>query len=164
MEKRQKILNGTFEVALRLLAILSTCRISMTVERIAIYSYFCIYLTDYDENEKSLHPKIPFRNASFINSKEVIHNAIELLLSKGLIETDLSETLFKISASELGSALYAQIDGTYKDRLVNNIIRAHSLFGKKTDKMLYDFVYNNMSKWGSEFSYESVIKEIGYAE
>ena len=38
MEERRKILNGNFEVALRLLAILTTCKRAMTVERLSVYA------------------------------------------------------------------------------------------------------------------------------
>ena len=46
MEREVKILNSTFEVALRLLAIMVTCKKAMTIERLSVYSYFALYLSD----------------------------------------------------------------------------------------------------------------------
>ena len=95
MEERRKILNGTLEVALRILAILTTCKTAMTVERLSIYSYFALYLADYKPEEKSIHPEIPYRNSSFINSNEVVMQALEMLLTKGLAECDMTAASIK---------------------------------------------------------------------
>ncbi len=164
MEKEVKILNSTFEVALRLLAIMITCKKSKSVERLAIYSYFALYLSDLDNKEKSLHPEIPYRNEGYINSRDAIMEAIDMLLSKGLTECDFSNRSVKFSVTELGAALYAQIGGTYKEQLVECIKRAHKQLGRKSDTALNSLIYGNMADWGSEFTYESVLNGIGYEE
>lgn len=160
MEKEVKILNGTFEVALRLLAIMTTCKRAMTVERLTIYSYFALYLSDLCKDEDSLHPEIPYRNSSYINSRDVILPALDLLLSKGVIKCDFSNHATRFSATELGTALYEQIKGGYKHKLVGNIMKAHKLMRRKSDKSLNSLVYGKMAEWGSEFSYESIFTEI----
>lgn len=164
MEKEVKILNGTFEVALRLLAIMTTCKKAMTVERLAIYSYFALYLSDLSEEEESLHPAIPYRNSSYINSRDVILPALDMLLSKGVVTCDFSNRSVRFSATELGNALYGQIDSEYKQRLVDNIMKAHHLMGNKSDSTLNSLVYGKMAEWGSEFIYESIFNEIAYEE
>lgn len=164
MEKEVKILNGTFEVAMRLLAIMTTCNKAMTVERLAIYSYFALYLSDLNKNEKSLHPEIPYRNSSYINSRDVILSALDILLSKGVVTCDFSNRTMRFSATELGNALYAQIDGDYKHKLVESIQKAHEMMKGKSDSTLNNLVYGKMAEWGSEFSYESVFNEIAYEE
>ncbi len=164
MEERRKILNGTLEVALRLLAILTTCKTAMTVERLSIYSYFALYLSDYKSEGKSIHPEIPYRNSSFINSNDVIMQALEMLLTKGLAECDMTAASLKFKATELGEALYRQIEGEYKETLVGNIKETHRLMKGKSDRYLNNYIYSNLAKWGSEFEYESVLKGIGYEE
>ena len=121
MEKRVKLLNGTFEVALRILAILTTCKTSMTIERLAAYSYFALYISDLDKEEYSLHPEIPYRNSNYINSRDVILPAVDMLMSKGVVVSDFSDTAVKFSATELGIALYDQISGAYKNGLKENL-------------------------------------------
>ena len=160
MEGRRKILNGTLEVALRLLAIMTTSKMAMTVERLSIYSYFAVYLSDYQQGEISIHPKIPYRNFSYINGNEVVMQALEFLLKKGLAECDVKSSSLKFKATELGDALYNQVEGAYKDNLIESIRRAHKMMKGKSDRHLNDFIYSNLAKWGSEFEYESVLKEI----
>ena len=164
MEERRKILNGNFEVALRLLAILTTCKTAMTVERLSVYSYFTLYLSDYKSDEDSMHPEIPYRNSSFINSNDVIMQALEMLLMRGLVECDVTNASLKFKSTELGEALYGQIYGDYKKKLVTSIKDAHQLMKGKSDRYLNNYIYSNLAKWGSEFEYESVLKEIGYEE
>ncbi len=148
--ERRKVLNGTFEVALRLLGILTTCKKAMTVERMTIYSYFTLYLSDYHSEEENIHPAIPYRNASYLNSKDVIMAALEMLLKKGLIESNVKSMSLRFQATELGNLLYGQMGGSYKNKLVESIKRTHSLMKGKTDRNLNDYVYNNMTQWGSE--------------
>ena len=164
MEERRKILNGTFEVAMRLLAILTTCKTAMTVERLSIYSYFVLYLSDYKTEEKSIHPEIPYRNSSFINSNDVIMQALEMLLTKGLAECDVTVASLKFKATELGKSLYGKIESGYKDILVASVKETHSLMKGKTDRYLNNYIYTNLAKWGSEFEYESVLRRIGYED
>ena len=164
MEERRKILNGNLEVALRLLAILTTCKTAMTVERLSVYSYFTLYLSDYKSDEDSIHPAIPYRNSSYINSNDVIMQALEMLLSRGLVECDVTKASLKLRSTELGITLYGQIEGGYKEKLVTSIEEAHRLMKGKSDRYLNNYIYSNLAKWGSEFEYESVLKEIGYEE
>lgn len=164
MEERRKILNGNLEVALRLLAILTTCKTAMTIERLSVYSYFALYLSDYKSDKDSMHPEIPYRNSSFINSNDVIMQALEMLLMRGLVESDVTKTSLKFKSTELGEALFGQIDGGYKKKLVTSIEEAHRLMKGKSDRYLNNYIYNNLAKWGSEFEYESVLKEIGYED
>ena len=164
MENEVKILNGTFEVALRLLAIMTTCRKAMTIERLTAYSYFALYLSDLEKNEESLHPKIPYRNSSYINCKDVVLLAIDLLLSKGLVTCEYSDTSVKFVATDLGSALYEQIQGDYKLRLIESILKTHEKMKHKSDNDLNSLIYGRLAYWGSEFNYESVVKGIEHEE
>ena len=56
-----KILNSTFEMALRFLAIMSVCEYSFSEQRLRAYSYFAIHLSDLDKTKISTHPDLPFR-------------------------------------------------------------------------------------------------------
>lgn len=66
MDKRMKILNSTFEIALRFLAIMSVCGYSFSEQRLRAYSYFAIHLSDLDNTKMSAHPNLPFRFNNYI--------------------------------------------------------------------------------------------------
>lgn len=162
MERKIKLLNSTFDVALRLLAILTTCKVSMTEDRLAVYSYFALHLADMRTGEESVHPDLPYRYSGFINSKEIILPAIELLLSKGLVNCDFTSKKFKFIATEMGIAFYTQIDGEYKYLLIESIKKVHYSLGKMSDSAIDSLISNELLNWGSEFKYESIINEYDY--
>lgn len=162
MERKIKLLNSTFDVALRILAILTTCREAMTEDRLTVYSYFSLHLADMRKGEESTHPDLPYRSSGFIKSKEVIIPAVELLISKGLLQCDFATTNFSYKATEMGIAFYNQIDGEYKQKLVRSVSKAHCSLKRMSDQQLNLFISNELPNWGSEFKYESVINECNY--
>lgn len=72
MDKRMKILNSTFEMALRFLAIMSVCGYSFSEQRLRAYSYFAIHLSDLDNTKMSAHPNLPFRFNNYIGTEKNI--------------------------------------------------------------------------------------------
>ena len=85
-------------------------------------------------------------------------------MTKALVECDVKSSSLKFKTTDMGYALYDQIDGAYKDKLVESIKKAHKMMKGKSDRYLNDYIYNNIAKWGSEFEYESVLSGIGYEE
>lgn len=153
----RKLLNGTVDVALRLLAILATCKVAMTVDRLSVYSYFALHLSDLVKVEVSVHPNIPYRYGTYINGKDIMPAVIDFLLSRRLIDSDFSTGDFRYKISKMGSALYNQIDGKYKQDLVDSIQKVNNKLEGLSDIQIEQLVSENISIWGSEFEYESVI-------
>lgn len=162
MDRKVKLLNGTLDVALRLLAIMSTCETNMTEDRLAIYSYFVIHLSDLRTNEKSAHPDIPFRNNAYMKSREVIQNALYFLISRGLVDCNFTSKEIKYYATDMGCALYENVGGDYKRLLIKNIIKVHHSLKVMSDVQLSNIVSHNLHSWGSEFKYESILNDIVY--
>lgn len=162
MERKVKLLNGTLDVALRLLAIMSTCKTSMTEDRLAIYSYFVIHLSDLQNNEKSAHPDIPFRNNAYMKSREVVQAALNFLISRGLVDCNCSSKDIEYYATDMGQALYKNVDGEYKRLLIENIQKVHHSLKRIDDVQLLNIVARHLHTWGSEFKYESILNGIVY--
>lgn len=160
MERKIKTLNGTLDVALRILAVLTTCKCKMSEDRLAIYSYFAMHISDMNNSEESLHPDIPYRFSGYTKSREVIPSAINLLIEKGLLDCDFTDKEIKYKSSEMGDALYNQIEGRYKKTLVTTITKVNYVLKNKTDNQLNHIVNSGLSHWGSEFANESILNQI----
>lgn len=160
MERKIKILNGTLDVALRILAVLTTCKCKMSEDRLAIYSYFAMHISDMNNKEKSLHPDIPYRFSGYTKSREVIPSAINLLIEKGLLDCDFTDKEIMYKSSDMGDALYNQIDGRYKEILVSTILKVNTVLRNKTDNQLNNIVNCGLPNWGSEFINESILNQI----
>lgn len=149
-----KILNGSFEFALRTLAILVECATSMSEERIAIYSYYAIHLSDLREDGNSIHPDIPFRYTLYLRSKEVLTQAIVLLLNKGLIDIDTADNTLKYKCSETGEVLLSNISGEYKDRLLACVKTVDNQLQGKSDMELMQETLSHAHNWGANLNHE----------
>ena len=65
-------------------------------------------------------------------------------------------------ATETGCALYEQVEGEYKKLLVENIIKVHHSLQSMSDMQLSNIASQNLQNWGSEFKYESILKDEVY--
>ena len=63
---------------------------------------------------------------------------------------------------EMGDALYEQISGVYKIKLVNSITKVHNVLKDTSDIQILKKVSLSMQNWGSEFKYESIFNEFDY--
>ena len=80
--KKLKILDGTLEMAIRLLCILRENPTSMNPERLIAYDYFCMFPADADSTRMNLHPATSYRSCSFIGENRTINSSLHLLLTK----------------------------------------------------------------------------------
>ncbi len=157
MDKRMKILNSTFEMALRFLAIMSVCGYSFSEQRLRAYSYFSIHLSDLDNTKMSAHPNLPFRFNNYIGTEKILHPAIHLLITKGMLTCNTSGDGIKFSINDFGKNCFDFITGPYKAKLIHSIKEVDTYFHDKTDDEIYNCICQGLDSWGSEFDNESVL-------
>ena len=155
-----KILNSTFEISLRFLAILTVCNYSFSEERLRAYSYYSIHLSDCDSTKNSAHPNIPYRFNNYLGTKEIMHPAIHLLITKRLIDCIKTSHGIRYSVNDLGKACLSIICGPYKDKLFEAIQEVDRLLSEKEDEQIRIEISSNLSSWGAEFTDESLLKDI----
>ena len=77
-----KIINSTFELALRFLAIMRICTYPLSEYRLRAYSYLCIHLSDIEDSSTDIHPALPYRSSLFMATQEILHPALHILLTR----------------------------------------------------------------------------------
>ena len=159
-----KVLNSTFEIALRFLAIMTTCNIPFSEERLRAYSYLSIHISDIDDSKASTHPDLPYRFNHYLASQDIIHPAIHLLLSKGLIECCNTSEGVHFTTNDLGRNCFRLISGNYKVHLSEAIKEVDSILHNKNDKEVLSVIVPNIELWGSEFEDEYRLNAIDYEE
>lgn len=152
-----KILNSTFEIAMRFLAIMSNCSLQFSEERLRAYSYLSIHLSDIDKSKNSTHPNLPYRFNNYIGIKMVTHPAIHLLLSKGLLECNNTPNGFRFSVNELGRNCFNLLTGVYKEKLSQAIKEVDAIFHNEDDMSILDKISPEIDLWGSEFENEYIL-------
>ena len=164
MGKRMKILNSTLEMALRFLAIMSVCGYSFSEQRLRAYSYFAIHLSDLDKTKMSAHPSLPFRFNNYIGTEKILHTALHLLITKGLLMCTSNKNGMKFAVNDLGKSCFEIITGTYKSKLIHSIKEVDIHFHDRSDNEIYACICEQLDSWGSEFSNESILNSHIYDE
>lgn len=159
-----RILNSTFEIALRFLSIMATCSMPFSEERLRAYSYLSIHIADIDSSKVSAHPDLPYRFNQYIGTQNVIHPAIHLLLSKGLLDCCNTAEGIRFTTNELGRNCYNLISGNYKLQLAEAIKEVDSILHDKNDNEVLSIISPNIDLWGGEFEDECFLNSIDYEE
>lgn len=152
-----KIINSTFELALRFLAIMEVCDYPLSEYRLRAYSYLCIHLSDISESLHDIHPALPYRSSLFIATQEILHPALHLLIMKGLVECIFDDLGIRYTITQLGSKYMYMICGNYKQELFKAIREVDCIFHNENDDFLRSEIEFKISNWGTEFGYESLL-------
>lgn len=164
MGSKIKILNSTFEISLRFLAILFQCNYPLSEFRLRAYSYLCIHLSDIKDTSESLHPALPYRSILFLSTQEIINPALHILLTKELISCCYKNNGIIYEITTLGRYYIDAIHGTYKEKLIKAIKDVDDIFKSMDDEDLKKRISNRIDDWGSEFSNENLLKAEEYVE
>ncbi len=167
MDKEVKILdretiafNSPLEIGLRTLFVLSAIAPkSVDLNRLVIYDYFLLNSRDFPNGPESLHPPVPHRSAQIIIKPPIMRQALVLMRSKELIDIDFSSNGIVYKANSLTHKFVELQENEYAIKLKELSKWIYLQFKSYTDKELNLFVNNNISNWGSEFIYESLIRE-----
>lgn len=164
MGTKTKVLNSTFEMSLRFLAILSQCDYPLSEFRLGAYSYLCIHLSDISDTSESLHPALPYRATLFLSTQDIINPALHILLTKGLISCRYTNNGILYVIEDLGRYYMDAISGKYKENLMLAISSVDKLFHSMDDNLLRNKILEQIDGWGSEFKHEHLLKEEDYVE
>lgn len=148
--KKIKILDGTLEMAIRLLCILRENTKSMNSERLIAYDYFCMFPADADSTRMNLHPATSYRSCSFIGENRTINSSLHLLLTKNLIKHEITDSQTLYYLTELGKVFIDSIDTKYMVRLRESVKWVCLFFGDYTNDALNSFVQTHVENWNIE--------------
>lgn len=159
-EKEIVAFNTPLEIGLRALFILNAISPSaIDLSRMVIYDYFLLNSKDFPNGPNSLHPPIPHRSVQIAIKPPIMKQALMLMRSKELIDIDFSSKGILFKANTLTNRFVELQENEYAVKLkaVGNWV--YKQFNSYTDDDLNQYVRNNISDWGSEFIYESLIRE-----
>ena len=157
-----KIINSTFELALRFLAIMRICIYPLSEYRLRAYSYLCIHLSDIEDSSTDIHPALPYRSSLFMATQEVLHPALHILLSKGLIDCVYEQAGIRYKITHVGCQFIDMIRGEYKQALLDSISNVDEIFQSVTDDYLRSKITDKIAQWGSEFENENILASEEY--
>jgi hypothetical protein len=148
--KKLKILDGTLEMAIRLLCILRENPKPMNPERLIAYDYFCMFPADADSTRMNFHPVTSYRSCSFIGENRTINSSLHLLLTKNLVKLELVDSKAQYSLTKLGEIFIDSIDTKYMISLRESVKWVCAFFSYYTAEELNSFVQTHIENWNFE--------------
>lgn len=158
-KRNLNIFNTPLEIGLRVLIILNELgNEAIDLNRLIIYDYFVIHSGDFDKNLNNLHPPIPHRSGELIIKRKVMQEGINLMYSRELLDIEFTPRGIYYKANEITSAFVSYLNTTYASEVSRYSKLVIDKFNSYSDDKINLFINENLQKWGSEFTKESLIR------
>lgn len=159
-EETRNVFNTPLEIGLRTLFLLDSMSPNhYDLNTLVIFDYFLLNSGDFPGGPESLHPVTPHRGAQLIIKPMIMQKGLNLMISKELININFGRGGITYSSNILTKKFIEFIDTDYSKSLISICNWIKSEFSNYDIKKLELFVKNSIPDWGSEFIYESLIRE-----
>lgn len=144
-----EIYNSKQEIGCRILLILVCTKKKMQAETISVYDYFSVHIDDIFSELPCLHPSNPNHSSELVVRKLMIREALSFLVSKGLVQIELSEVGICYYADKFSEDISKLMDCNYSRKYVEYVRRVDGFFGQKTEYEINKYAGNNIGNWKS---------------
>lgn len=159
-ERDVRLFTTPFEVALRTLFVLEAIApAAADLRRLVIFDYILLHSGDVDGGPDSVHPATPHRSGELLVKRELMTDALTLLVSRELAIVRFSADGIAYSATEFTGLFIAHISASYARQLRRTSSWIAERFGGIGDDELNAYISQNLDKWGGEFHQESLVRE-----
>lgn len=147
-DKRIKVLDGVIEVSLRTLCILYEVKQPMTKDRLSAYDYFTLYSQDMDPKYNNLFSDLRMYSTSYIGEIRTLPSAINVLLSRELINFSLEDKVLAYTVSTIGEKLVENLlEDNFSKRLFKHIRLVSDYLKDYSEEELDVFVKSHITNW-----------------
>lgn len=147
-DKKIKVLDGILEVSLRTLCILCEVRQPMTKDRLSAYDYFTLYTNDMDSKYDNLFSDLRMHSTSYIGEVRTLPMAINVLLSRELINFSLEGDSLAYTVSTIGEQVVESLmSDSFADSLFKHIRLVKDYLSDYSEKDLDVFVKSHITNW-----------------
>lgn len=147
-DKRIKVLDGVIEVSLRTLCILYEVRQPMTKDRLSAYDYFTLYSRDMDSKFDNLFSDLRMHSTSYIGEIRTLPTAIDVLLSRELIDFSFEGGSLAYTVSSIGEQVVQNLlSDSFSHRLFEHIRQVNDYLKDYSEENLNVFVKAHITNW-----------------
>lgn len=147
-DKRIKVLDGVVEVSLRALCILYEVRKPMSKDRLSAYDYFTLYSRDMNPRYENLFSDLRMYSTSYIGEIRTLPSAINVLLSRELINFSFEDNVLAYTVSTIGEKLVENLlDDSFSKRLFKHIRIVDDYLKDYSEEELDVFVKAHITNW-----------------
>ena len=147
-DKKIKVLDGVVEVSLRTLCILYEVRQAMTKDRLSVYDYFTLYSRDMDSKFDNLFSDLRMHSISYIGEIRTLPTAIDILLSRELIDFSFEGGSLAYTVSAIGEQVVQNLlSDSFSHKLFEHIRQVKDYLKDYSDEDLNIFVKEHITNW-----------------
>ena len=144
-----EIYNSKQEVGCRILLILVCTQKKMQVETLSVYDYFSVHIDDIYSDMACLHPSNPNHSSELVVRRLMIREALSFLVSKGLVQIELSEYGIYYYADKFSDDISKLLDCNYSRKYVEYVRCVDEFFGQKSEYEINKYAEDNIGNWKS---------------
>lgn len=141
------IYNTPIEIGIRLLMIIVKNKIEIDFDKLLILDYLSLHANVINKDFKSLHPDNPFHGLEMHSKMNISRSAINLLISKGLIDVNFTSEGIVYGSNSISEYFLSFFEGDYYKELEMNIDKVLNKFCLYELNDLQEFIFENIDKW-----------------
>lgn len=130
------------------------------MDKLIYLDYFLIHAGDVSKEQKSIHPKYPFRSTEIVVKRELLTNALRLLVGRELIQIEFTVTGVLYRITNIGCKAIEYFESDYANKISQVSSWVYSTYHSYTEEQLSEVIHANIQKWGSEFANESKFRTL----
>jgi len=160
-ERNVRLFNSPVELGLRCLFVLSRFQNELlSIDKLIYLDYFLIHAGDVSKEQKSIHPKYPFRSTEIVVKREILANALKLLVSKELVKVSFTSNGIQYSVTDIGKGALGYFESDYAKRILEVSDWLYQTYKDFSEEQLSELINTNIQKWGGEFSNEAKFRTV----
>lgn len=154
-----KIYNTPIEIGVRLLMIIVKNKIEIDFDKLLILDYLSLHSNVINNEFKSLHPDNPFHGLEVYSKMNISKSAINLLVSKGLIDVKFTSKGIVYSSNSISEYFLSFFECDYYKELEESIEKIIDNFNSYNSDELQEYIFKNIDKWNGNSRSLSVINQ-----
>jgi len=153
-----KIYNTSFEVAVRILVLITRFDRCLDIQEIITYDYLMLHLADINKKCTSLHPDNPFHSIELYSRRKLVQDAVVLLASKGLLLSDCNINGISYRPTGISNKFLEYFESNYFNKLMENANVLNEKYSRMSITDINNLINQKYESTKNKFDYEALFK------
>ncbi len=143
--------NGPLEAGIRAVAVLgASYPNTFDLQRLIAFDYLLVHTGDLGGPE-SLHPEAPLQSAQLLVRRKLVEEALLLMMTRHLVERDVSDQGFRYRAGENTAPFLAALESDYLRALKQRAEWLVNALGSRSEQEFRAIMRKFFDDWVEEF-------------
>ena len=152
-DQRPVTFNGPLEAGIRAVSILGAAYpLPYDLQRLVAFDFLLVHTADVGGPE-SLHPPTPMHSAELLVRRKLVEQALLLMMTRDLIQRDITPEGFKYSAGENAETFLTSLTSTYLCALKERAAWLVGTLGGYSDTDFKGVMRRFFDDWVEEFQH-----------